>query len=133
MDGAADGVIVQPFFIQNYIRTDNPAAGAVGNRFDAAENGVRAETLSAYHAVIPVGRTVQFIHRTGTGSLMESVNVLGDHGSKTPLFFPLRQCDVCHVGTGGERVHLIPVETEELFRVTHEITVGQQDFRRCIV
>ena len=67
------------------------------------------------------------------GGLMESVNVLGHNAGHFPGFFPFRQLQVRPVGLCIQGQHLVPVKTEELFRLPHEKSMGKHLLRRIIV
>ena len=82
VNGAGNHCVIKTFFIKHDVRLDTPAAFAVGNGFLAVANEVSGEKFPAFHTVIPVDAAMEFKNFFAAGSLVETVDVLGDYSHR---------------------------------------------------
>ena len=71
----------------------------------------------AFFTVIAQYRAMKLQDSLASGSLMQSVDILGDHGPDFPGSFQLCQFFMGGIGLCIGEEHLIPVKTEEFLRV----------------
>ena len=74
----------------------------------------------ALHAVIAVHASVQFIDPSGTGLLMQTVDILRDNRLETAFLLHFCELEMGAVGLGFQRKHFIPVEAVEFLRTLHK-------------
>ena len=86
--------------------------------------------FSAPDAVIAQNGAVELIDLFAARLLVESVDILGHHRGKPPLFLPSCQHLVGNVGHKAQGQHLLPVEPEEILRSLLIKAVGDNGFRR---
>ena len=74
--------------------------------------------FAAVFAVVAKHGAMELQYHFASGCLMESVNILGDNGSKLSLLFKLCQLAVGCVGCDIGKEHLVSVETVEFFGIS---------------
>ena len=87
----------------------------------------------AFFTVIAQYRAVKLQDSLASGGLMQSIDILRDHSTHLSGTFQLRQLFMGGVRLSFWEEHLIPVKTEEFFRMGTVKAVAQYGLRRIVV
>ena len=130
-NGTAYHIIIETFLVQYDIRLNDAAAFAARNILGVEDKFSREEFM-AFSAVIAENAAVELIDIFTAGSLMETVDILGNDSGQLTLFFQLSQFKVSGIWFSIEAEHFSAVEAIELRSITDEEGVAEDSFRRIV-
>ena len=126
-----NGILIQGFFIEHYIRFYYAAADTLGYPFMITDKFSRIKPAAAV-AIVPQHASVKFINILTASLLMESVNILCYNSRQFSLILPSCQDYMGNVRFKSQRQHFLPVESEEIVRLPFIKAVTNDCFRRIL-
>ena len=114
-----NGIFIQRFLIQNYVRLDYTSAVTVRNAL-FGHNVFKTVELTALDTVVLVNGPVQFGNILTSGSGMQAVNVLRDNTECLSFLFKFRHLQMSRIRLSPFNQDLVTVKTVEFSRFVSE-------------
>ena len=129
--GAGKHILIQRLLVQHDIRPDHTAAAAAGHAL-AVVHQLRRVGLAALGAVGAKDTAVKLQHILAAGSLVQPVDILGQHRPELSLLLQPRKGQMGPVGLYAVNDQLFPVEAVILLRVASEKACAENGLRRVL-